>query len=297
MKILISGASGLIGQRISTSLSSKGHQVLPLHRNTTQKFPYWNIEKKIIELGTDGKIDIVINLAGESIAEGRWTSEKKNRILKSRIDGTKLIAEYFSKAKYKPKLIISGSAIGYYGNRGEEKLDECSAKGLGFLSEVCSKWEAATEIASESGIRVANIRLGMVLSPKGGALPKMLFPFKAGLGGIIGDGKQYMSWITINDVVEIINHIIKAKKLYGPVNLVSPEPVTNYQFTKTLGEILRRPTIFPLPAFLANIIFGEMAKELLLASTKVQPGKLLKSGYAFKNPTLDGALKTLLTAH
>jgi len=296
MKILISGASGLIGQEIVTSLSSQGHQVLSLHRNTTKEFPYWDIGKKIIELGKGSEIDAVINLAGENIAEGRWTYEKKNRILRSRIDGTKLIAEYFSKAKHKPKVIISGSAIGYYGNRGEENLDENSTKGSGFLSEVCSEWETATEMATKSDIRVVNIRFGMVLSSKGGALAKMIFPFKAGLGGIIGDGKQYMSWVTINDVIEIINHILKTEKIHGPVNLVSPEPVTNYQFTKILGKILRRPTIFPLPAFLAKIIFGEMAQELLLSSTKVKPDKLLKSGYSFKNPTFEVALRILLTS-
>ena len=295
MKILISGASGLIGQEITSSLSTKGHQVLSLHRNTTKKYPYWNIEKNKIDLGKEAEIDVVINLAGENIAQGRWTAKKKNRILRSRIDGTKLIAEYFSKAQYKPKIIISGSAIGYYGNRNEEILDEKSIKGSGFLADVCSEWKTVTEIASQSDIRVANLRFGMVLSSKGGALAKMLFPFKLGLGGIIGDGKQYMSWITVHDVVEIITHVINTETINGPVNVVSPEPVTNCQFTKVLGKILHRPTIFPLPAIFAEIIFGEMAQELLLTSTKVQPEKLLQSGYVFKDPTLEGALKSLLT--
>lgn len=176
MKILISGASGLIGQEIVSSLSAKGHKVLSLHRHTTSKYPYWNIEKKIIDLGKEVEIDVVINLAGENIAEGRWTSEKKNRILRSRIDGTKLISEYFSTVTYKPKVLISGSAIGYYGNRNEENLDEKSAKGSGFLADVCSEWETATKIAVNSGIRVANIRFGMVLSSKGGALAKNVIP-------------------------------------------------------------------------------------------------------------------------
>ncbi|MCK4502507.1 MAG: TIGR01777 family oxidoreductase [Desulfuromonadales bacterium] len=295
MKILISGASGLIGQELATSLSSKGHQVLSLHRNSTEEVPFWNIEKKIIELGTENKIDAVINLAGENIAAARWTAEKKDKILNSRIDGTRLIADYFSKAKHKPKIIISGSAVGYYGDRGTEELDESSPKGTGFLSEVCGEWEAATETATQANIRVVNIRLGMVLSSKGGALAKMVLPFRAGMGGMIGDGKQYISWITISDVGEIINHIIKTETIRGPINLVSPEAVTNYQFTKTLGRVLHRPTILPLPAFLAKIIFGEMAEELLLTSTKVKPDKLLQSGYSFKHPTLDIALKTLLT--
>ncbi len=295
MKILISGASGLIGQEITSLLSEQGHKVLQLHRNTTTKYPYWNIEKKIINLGEEVEIDVVINLAGENIAEGRWTLEKKNRILKSRVAGTQLISTYFSKLPYKPKVLISGSAIGYYGNRNEEILDEKSAKGSGFLADVCNEWETATKIATNSGIRVANIRLGMVLSSTGGALAKMLPPFKAGLGGIIGNGKQYMSWVTVSDVAQIITHIIATEKLHGPVNIVSPKPVTNHQFTKILGKILHRPTIFLLPAFLAKIIFGEMANELLLTSSKVQPQKLLQSGYSFKDPTLNIALKKLLT--
>lgn len=295
MKILISGASGLIGQEIASLLSAQGHKILQLHRNTTSKYPYWNIEKKIINLGKEVEIDIVINLAGENIVQGRWTSEKKKRILKSRVDGTKLISEYFSKLPYKPKVLISGSAIGYYGNRNAQSIDETSAKGTGFLSDVCNEWEMATKIATNSGIRVANIRLGIVLSSTAGALTKMLTPFKAGLGGVIGNGKQYMSWITVNDVAQIITHIINTEKLQGPVNIVSPNPVTNYQFTKILAQILHRPSLFLLPAFLAKIIFGEMANELLLTSTKVQPQKLLQSGYSFKDPTLKIALKKLLT--
>jgi hypothetical protein len=295
MKILISGASGLIGTAIANSLVLKGHQVAALHRNTTKTTPYWNIAGKEINLGIDRQIDVVIHLAGESIVAGRWSRPKKERILKSRVEGTRLIADFFAKAAYQPKVIISASAIGFYGNRGNEELNEDSAKGSGFLADVCKQWEDATEAASKSGIRVVNIRSGMVLSAKGGALAKMLLPFKIGFGGIIGNGKQYISWITIDDVVGIINHIINNEDLHGPINLVSPNPVTNHCFTKELGKILNRPTIFLLPAFLARIIFGEMAEELLLTSAKVIPGKLQDSGYFFKNPTLDGALKNLLT--
>lgn len=294
MKILISGASGLIGKAIANHLSQEGHQILSLLRNTITT-PYWDLEKKIIELGDNHKIDVVIHLAGENIAAGRWNQQKKDRILKSRVEGTKLIATFFSKAKYRPRVIISGSAIGIYGNRGTEELTEESTKGSGFLSEVCAQWERSISSVSESGIRVVNVRFGMVLSSKGGALAKMLFPFKIGLGGIIGDGDQYISWISINDVVGVINHIINNENLSGPINVVSPNPVTNFNFTKVLGRILHRPTVLPLPAFLAKLIFGEMAEELLLSSTKVSPNKLLKSGYSFQEPTLDIALAKLLT--
>ena len=294
MKILISGASGLIGKEILNSLAEQGHQIISLQRKSAPTTPYWDIENEIIELGANQKIDVVIHLAGESIAEGRWNQRKKERIKNSRVKGTKLLSEYFSKANYQPKIFISGSAIGFYGNRGDEKLSEESKKGTGFLSDVCYQWEEATTKASQSGIRVANIRFGMVLSSKGGALKKMLLPFKMGLGGIIGNGKQYISWVTINDVVGIINHIIKNKNLKGPINIVSPNPVTNHNFTKTLGKILNRPTFFPLPAFLAKILLGEMAQELLLSSTKVIPSKLQKSGYIFKNATLKNAFKNML---
>ena len=295
MKILISGASGLIGTAIANSLLQKGHQVVALRRNTTKTTPCWNIESKEINLGSDQQIDVVIHLAGENIVAGRWSQQRKDRILNSRVEGTKLIADFFAKADYRPKVIISASAIGFYGDRGNEELNEDSDKGSGFLADVCQQWEDSTESAANAGIRVVNIRSGMVLSAKGGALAKMLFPFKIGLGGILGNGKQYISWITIDDVVGIINHIINNEDLHGPINLVSPNPVTNHCFTKELGKILNRPTILPLPTFLVRIIFGEMGKELLLTSTKVIPGKLQRSGYSFKDPTLDIALKNLLT--
>jgi uncharacterized protein (TIGR01777 family) len=257
--------------------------------------PYWDIENGIIELGPHQEIDIVIHLAGESIAEGRWNQQKKERIRNSRVKGTKLLSEYFSKTSYKPEVFISGSAIGFYGSRGEEELSENSKKGTGFLSDVCSQWEEASSKVSLSGVRVANVRFGMVLSSNGGALQKMLLPFKMGFGGIIGDGEQYISWVTIDDVVGIINHILKTEKLKGPINVVSPTPATNYQFTKALGKVLRRPTVFPLPAFLARIVFGEMAQELLLSSTKVFPRKLQEHNYMFKHATLENALFDTVT--
>ena len=295
MNFLISGASGLIGKELTKFFVKKGHQVIPLQRTSSSTQAYWDINNGTLQIEEDLKIDVIIHLAGESIAEGRWNKEKKERIKNSRVNGTKLLAEYFSKAKYQPGLFISGSAIGFYGNRGDEKLFENSKKGNGFLADVCHQWETATAKVSQVGIRVANIRLGMVLSSKGGALKKMLFPFKIGFGGIIGNGQQYISWIEIQDVVGAINHIIENTDIKGPVNIVSPSPVTNYNFTKTLGNILKRPTILPLPAFWTKILLGEMAQELLLSSTRVIPEKLQKAGYIFKNPTLKNALQNHIT--
>lgn len=290
MNFLISGASGLIGKEITHFLTEQGHNVVALQRKSPSEPAYWNIENGIVKIDETIKFDIIIHLAGESIAEGRWNQEKKERIRNSRVEGTKLISEFFSKAKHRPELLISCSAIGFYGDRGEETLFETSPKGTGFLSDVCQQWEAATDKSSQAGIRVVNIRLGMVLSSKGGALKKMLPPFKMGVGGIIGNGQQYISWISIKDVTGSIDHIIKNSDIQGPVNIVSPNPLTNYNFTKILGKNLNRPTLFPLPAFLAKILFGEMAQELLLSSTKVIPDKLQNTGYTFKNPTLESAL-------
>lgn len=294
MRILISGASGFIGQKIISALSAQNHQLISLHRGTGTHSPHWDIDRKMIEIGDETDIDVVIHLAGENIAAGRWSAKKKDAILTSRVAGTKLICDHFSREQQKPKVIISASAIGYYGSRGDELLDEESAKGSGFLADVCQQWEDATQVAVDAGIRVVNIRLGMVLSSTGGALAKMLPPFKLGLGGIIGSGDQYINWITLNDVIGAIDHIIKTETVYGPVNLVSPEPVTNRHFTKTLGAVLRRPTIFPLPAFVAQAIFGEMADELLLGSTKIKPTKLIQAGYSFADTTLADALKSLV---
>ena len=292
MKILISGASGLVGRQVMQALATQGHQVRALARNNTQTTPYWDIERKVIALGRDTDIDVVINLAGENIAKGRWTTAKKKRILQSRVESTRLLAHFFAQAEQKPKLMISASAVGIYGERGDEELTEESSRGAGFLADVGSAWEEATEPAAMADIRVANIRFGTVLSPEGGALAKMLPPFKLGLGGVIGNGRQYMSWISIDEIPTIIAHIIQHKELHGPINLVAPNPVSNRQFTKTLGRTLRRPTIFPIPQFMLKIIFGEMGKELF-ASAKAQPVKLLESGYSFQEPDLKAALLNL----
>ncbi|WP_417908496.1 TIGR01777 family oxidoreductase [Candidatus Electronema sp. PJ] len=294
MKILISGASGLVGWQLHQSLAGQGHQVFALRRNTTRTAPFWDIEQKIIELGPCKSVDVVINLAGENIASGRWTTVKKERILRSRIDSTNLLAECVAQMKHKPKVFISASAVGIYGDRGDEELTEQSSTGSGFLAEVGKAWELATKPAAQAGIRVVNVRFGIVLSKQGGALAKMLPPFRLGLGGIMGSGEQWMSWISIRELPGIITHILNCEQLSGPVNVTAPQPVTNREFSTTLAKLLCRPAFLPAPRMPLEILFGEMAKELLLASAKVKPVKLLESGYVFQEPELDAALCKLL---
>jgi hypothetical protein len=240
-------------------------------------------------------VEAVVHLAGENIAE-RWTAAKKANIRDSRANGTRVLCEALTGLTPLPKVLVSASAIGYYGDRGAEVLTEDSASGSGFLAEVCRAWEVATEPAHQRGIRVVRLRFGVVLSAAGGALAKMLPPFRLGLGGTLGSGRQYMSWIALDDAVGAIHHAVVTEPLQGPTNAVAPQPVTNQAFTKALGSVLRRPTLLPLPAFAARLIFGEMADELLLASTRVQPAKLQASGYSFRYPELEGALRHVLGA-
>ncbi|MFQ5823748.1 MAG: TIGR01777 family oxidoreductase [bacterium] len=297
MNIVVTGSTGLIGSELVPFLTTGGHPVKRLVRSKPKPEEdgiHWDSGVDSLDSAKLEGLDAVVHLAGESIAEGRWTDEKKARIRESRVKGTRLISETLAKLKKPPKVLVCASAIGYYGDRGEEILKETSAAGSGFLSEVCRKWEAATEPATQKGIRVGYIRFGVVLSPKGGALAKMLFPFKMGVGGIIGNGQQYMSWISVDDAVGAIYHAITTDTLKGPINAVAPNPVTNREFTQTLGRVLVRPTIFPMPALAARLVFGEMANELLLASTRVEPAKLLSSGYKFRHPELEGALRHLL---
>ena len=237
--------------------------------------------------------DAVVHLAGESIV-GRWTDAKKRAIRESRVAGTRHLAEALAGAAQPPSVLVSGSAIGYYGNRGEEILREESPSGHGFLPEVCVAWEAATTPAAKSGIRTAHIRTGVVLSESGGALAKMLTPFRMGLGGNMGNGRQWWSWIALQDLVGAILHVLKTDTVHGPVNGVGPNPVTNAEFTMILGSVLSRPTIFPMPAFAARLAFGEMANELLLASQRVEPARLIANGYVFQQPDLKPALAAIL---
>ena len=239
-------------------------------------------------------IDAVVHLAGCGIADGRWNERTKARILDSRVRGTRLLAEFFAKSTGRPRVIVSASGVGAYGDRGEDIVDESSTFGKGFLADVAKQWEVSTGPATKAGIRVVNIRLGVVLSALGGTLKKMLLPFKMGLGGAIGNGKQYMSWVSIDDVTEMIQHVMANDAIQGPVNLVSPTPVSHHEFAKTLGRALHRPTVFHMPAFVARLAFGEMAEELLLSSTRAMPGKLIETGYPFRHADLEEAFRHLL---
>ncbi len=237
--------------------------------------------------------DAVIHLSGESVA-GRWTTSKKARIRESRAASTKNLSEALAKAERPPKAFLCASAIGYYGNRGDEVLTEECSSGAGFLAEVCREWEAATEPAIHTGIRTVNLRTGLVLSPNGGPLKPMLLPFRLGLGGKIGSGRQRWSWIHIEDFVDAVHHILQNDSVTGPVNMVSPNPVTNTEFTRTLAKILNRPAIFPVPVFAARLAFGELVDEGILASARVEPKRLIESGFNFKFPQLASALQDLL---
>ena len=293
MNILISGASGLVGRELLRALTAQGHQPLALRRAPCA-LPFWDIQRQVIGLGPHKEIDAVINLAGENIAAGRWTAVRRERIRSSRVDSARLLAEFFAAAERKPKVIISASAVGIYGDRGDEELTEASPAGQGFLAEVAQDWEAAWQPAEAAGIRVVRLRLGTVLSPEGGALAAMLPPFRLGLGGAAGSGRQWMSWISLSELPLIVSHILQHEELRGPVNAVAPGAVTNREFTRTLAQALRRPVFLPAPRFLLEAVFGGMAEELLLVSTKVRPAKLLKSGYVFREPELSAVLRRLL---
>jgi uncharacterized protein (TIGR01777 family) len=299
MKILVSGATGLIGSAVTRNLSSRGVDVLQLvrkpPRNEAQEI-LWDPTKGIENTGKLEGLDAVIHLAGEPIAEGRWTEEKKLRIRESRVRGTSILAAALAGLARKPRLLLSASAIGYYGSRGSEVLTEESSPGDDFLARVCHDWEEATAPAAQAGIRVVQMRFGIILSSKGGALARMLKPFKMGVGGRLGSGRQYMSWIAIDDVVGVIDHLLEEESVSGPVNTVAPNPVTNREFTEALGEALSRPTLFPVPKFAMRLAFGEVSDIALLASQRVEPARLKASGYIFKYPELKAALSHILKA-
>ena len=299
MKILMSGAHGLVGKALSASLIRDGHEIVRLVRRERvvgQPEVEWHPNQGRIDAEHIEGFDCVVHLAGESIASGRWTEEKKRKIRESRVLGTTLISETISRLKHPPKTFVCASAIGYYGDRPNELVDESSAPGKGFLSDVCIEWEEATGAAASAGTRVVRTRFGIILDATGGALEKMLTPFKLGVGGRIGDGTQWMSWIAHEDVTAALRFVIDNAALEGPVNFVAPAPVTNTEFTETLGKVLSKPTVFPMPAFAARLAFGEMADALLLSSTKVDPKKLLEGGFKFKYPELRSALTHILAA-
>jgi uncharacterized protein (TIGR01777 family) len=296
MRVLLTGSSGLIGRALLAFLTANGHKVVGLTRSKTASRSQqisWDPDAGIIQTDDLEDFDAVVHLAGETIM-GRWTPAKKTRILESRVKGTQLLCESLAHLRRRPIVLVSASAIGYYGSRGDKVLDEGSSAGSLFLSEVAKAWEAATEPARCHGIRVVNLRIGFVLSKEGGGLAAMLLPFRLGVGGCVGNGRQYLSWVAIDDVVGAVSYAILSDTLHGPVNAVAPRPVTNREFTTTLGSVLRRPTIFPLPAFALHMIMGEMADNLLLSSTRVQPARLLANGYEFQFPELKGALQHVL---
>lgn len=273
LHIAITGSSGMVGSALIPYLISHGAQVTALDRT----LPYGPQLRGI---------DVVVNLAGDNISKGRWTEAKKRSIRDSRIDTTKALVSAMKAMDKPPKLLVNASAIGIYGNRGDEILTEDSAPGTGFLASVCKEWEAAANAASGAGTRVALLRFGVVMSPTGGALKAMLTPFKLGLGGVVGSGTQWMSWIALQDVLGVIWHVIEKDEITGPVNVVTPQPMRNAAFTKELGEQLGRPTVVPLPAFAARLMFGEMADETLLSSAHVVPSILERSGYRFLQTTI-----------
>ena len=295
MNILITGSSGLIGTALHNSLTKEGHILYVMKRGPYADSPFnWQPDENQISFDESIKIDAVINLAGSNISDGRWTKAKKKIIFDSRINSTTLLSNHFAKLNAPPKVFISASAIGFYGDTGEEQVDEKNIAGSDFLAHVAQKWEAATQPAVAAGIRTINLRTGIVLSPHGGALKQMLPPFKLGLGGVIGNGKQYMSWVSLPEVCRIIEFILTTESLNGPLNMVSPSALTNYKFTRCLGKALSRPTLFPMPAIVAKLIFGEMADALLLSSIRVKPEKLLNSGYKFINNDLSETPNMLL---
>jgi uncharacterized protein (TIGR01777 family) len=296
MKILITGSTGLIGSSLIPFLTTGGHRVIRLKRDKSkigENDLYWNPEKGEIDTSKLEGFDAVVHLSGENVAR-RWTDEKKAEIEESRVKSTRLLSNSLSKLEKKPAVLVCASAIGFYGNRDDEILTEDSQAGKGFLADVGRKWEAATALARKAGIRVVNLRLGVVLSPRGGALEKMLLPFRVGLGGKVGSGHQWMSWISIHDVIGATYHAINDDSIVGPVNAVSPKPATNLEFTNTLGNVLKRPTFFSVPSSLLRVIFGEMADETLLSSARVMPSKLLSSGYEFQFTDLETSLRNLL---
>jgi uncharacterized protein (TIGR01777 family) len=292
MKVLIAGASGLVGSALIPALEAEGAEVTRLVRSSAGAGEIvWHPNNDQIDAKSLEGFDAVINLAGENIAAGRWTDDLKRKIHDSRVNGTHLLSEAIAKLAQPPKVFLCASATGFYGDRGDESLDEQSDSGGGFLAGVCREWEQATEPANAASVRTVNLRFGPILARDGGMLAKLLTPFKMGMGGKVGSGKQYISWVAIDDVVNAIKLALKDETIRGPLNIVSPHPVTNEEFTKTLGHVLSRPTALAMPAFAVRLAFGEMADEMLLTSQRVIPKKLNDAGYEFQQPELEGALR------
>ena len=298
LTVAVSGASGLVGSALSSSMVDRNWKLKRLVRDKRRESEsdniMWNLDAGIVDVSSFSSVDAVVHLAGENIATGRWTAAKKRRIRDSRVMGTRRLCESLAALPKPPSVLVSASAIGYYGERDDQSLDEAEPPGLGFLPEVCTEWERATQPAADAGIRVVHLRIGVVLSPDGGALKQMLLPFQLGLGGKIGSGRQYWSWISLPDLVHAIQFAIGTESLSGPVNAVAPNAVTNAEFTRTLGRVLRRPTLFPLPGLVARMVLGEMANDLLLSSIRVTPDRLQRADFEFQHPDLESAFRFVL---
>jgi len=294
MNILITGATGLVGRNLAKRLSENGHSVVPLVRGARQDgLPWWDPGAGKIDLSPLSGLDAVVHLAGENIA-GRWTDTKKEGIRNSRIDGTRLLAEALAELRSPPATFLQASAVGYYGDRGDQELDESSEPGSGFLAETCVAWEAAGEAAEKARIRRVRMRIGVVMTPEGGALKRMLPPFRLGLGGPVGSGTQYVPWISLYDLVSAIEFLLSDSTLFGVVNLTAPEPVTQSEMSSALGKALGRPAFLPLPAFVVKMLFGEMGNDLLLASTRVHPKRLIEAGFEFRDSSLGASMPRIL---
>ncbi len=307
MRILMSGSSGMVGRGLAENFREGDFEVFRLLRHTPdgeknreaeqgKGWLKWNPygEKAVEKPGLLEGFDAVVHLSGENLTSGRWTDERKQAFRDSRVIPTRALAGLLAGRCEKPKVLVCASATGWYGERGDEVLTEDSAAGKGYLPELCRDWEAAAEEAERAGIRVVHLRFGVILSRDGGALKKMLPVFRAGMGGRLGSGRQWMSWVTLADVVAAIRFAIEDAALGGPVNVTSPHPVTNAEFTRTMGEVLRRPTLFPVPAFALRMLFGEMADATILSSARVVPQRLMEAGFRFQHPRLAEALQAVL---
>lgn len=295
--VAVTGASGLIGRALVPALAGRGHRVLRLVRRAPAVGEgHWDPMRAELDPHVLEGVDAVVHLAGESLAAGRWTHARKHRILDSRVRGTRLLAETLARMAPRPAVLVSMSAVGIYGNRGDELLDETSAAGNDFLATLCMEWERAADPAAKAGVRVVHPRLGPVLAAQGGALEKMLPPFRLGIAGPLGGGGQWMSWIALDDAVAALIIAVESNALSGPVNVVAPNPVTNAEFTRTLARLLRRPALLPVPAIALRLAFGKLADAALLASQRVRPAALERGGFRFAHPELGDALRAALSS-
>ena len=298
MKVAVSGATGLIGGALAARLTREGHDVVPLVRRPVsagEQAIAWDPARGTIDRDALEGCDAVVNLAGESVF-GRWTAEKKRRIRESRVNGTGLVSEAIAGLSRRPRVLLAASAIGYYGDRGATELKEASSRGDDFLADVARDWEAATDPAARAGVRVVNMRFGIVLSPAGGLLASLLTPFRLGLGGPIGSGTQYLSWIALGDVLDALLFLLVTESISGPVNLTAPHPLPHLEFVRTLGRVLRRPSLIPVPGFALQMIFGQEAAAMMASGQRVLPARLVAAGYRFHHADLEPALRHLLAA-